>query len=441
MKQKWTGLLICLILGCILAGCQMPPSELESTVGPFVYRVRRPEAQTEGQLIEAQSTSANAEDPIGGLLEAFMREPKNTNLKRAMPEDVEILSWADNGDKAVSVYLNEAFRKLNNYDRMIAEYCLTLSLCSLEDVQTVSVYVGNEPDAVGLTAEDVILYDRDTIPAQQQVKLYFPEKDSGYLDYEYHSLPESSASTARMVMEELLRGPFDSSLKTCIPAGTRLLSAETEDGICVVNLSSEFLEGVPEMVQEQRLCIYSVVNSLTALSDTEQVVILSEGGVIEQFGVISLEDPLGRNDLIEGPVNAAKGEADMSLYFMVDTTGKLTQVPAVVTTETDGRQEESLLSRLLTAPSEAGITNLFTESDMYLSVEVSRGICTIDFPENFFVSRQPEELRLAVEALAHTMTGLDGVHAVRLLMNGSAPVYGDLDLSGIQVPHTGYIMD
>ena len=70
-------------------------------------------------------------------------------------------------------------------------------------------------------------------------------------------------------MNPLLNGPQEKGYKDTIPKGTKVNSVVTKEGICYIDLSSEFLtqqEGVsPEVV------IYSVVNSLAELPTVNKV--------------------------------------------------------------------------------------------------------------------------------------------------------------------------
>ena len=78
--------------------------------------------------------------------------------------------------------------------------------------------------------------------------LYFletePEMGGGALQAEKAYLPELEAAdpeeTARGLMEALLQGPLDMTLKRPIPAGTSLLSLKLQGGRATVDLSAGY---------------------------------------------------------------------------------------------------------------------------------------------------------------------------------------------------------
>ena len=60
-----------------------------------------------------------------------------------------------------------------------------------------------------------------------------------------------------------------------IPEGTKLLSVSTDQGVCYVNLSEEFLTPLPDV--KETISLYSIVNSLCQLPGVDQVQIAING--------------------------------------------------------------------------------------------------------------------------------------------------------------------
>ena len=85
----------------------------------------------------------------------------------------------------------------------------------------------------------------------------------------------SNISMEKLVMERLLEGPLNSSLKSAIPTGTQLLSVTVVDGVCYVNLDETF-QNQDYSIQEP-VVIYSIVDSLTELPGVQKVQISVNG--------------------------------------------------------------------------------------------------------------------------------------------------------------------
>lgn len=49
-----------------------------------------------------------------------------------------------------------------------------------------------------------------------------------------------NTSLERIIVEQLIKGPGDSTMNSTLPSDLKLLSISVSDGICYVNLSSHF---------------------------------------------------------------------------------------------------------------------------------------------------------------------------------------------------------
>ena len=84
-------------------------------------------------------------------------------------------------------------------------------------------------------------------------------------------------------MEELISGPSGQvpGIYPTVNNNTKILSVTTKDGICYVNMDSNFLMVVNNVSTE--LAIYSIVNSLAELTNVNKVQILINGEVPVSF--------------------------------------------------------------------------------------------------------------------------------------------------------------
>ena len=105
----------------------------------------------------------------------------------------------------------------------------------------------------------------------------------------------SPDNAVRNAVQELLKGPSKSYHFPVIPAGTKLLDAETYENIAKIDLSQEFLENSLDTRILDDYIIYSIVNTLTEIPEIEGVIFYIEGIRIKVYGNIDLSIPAIRN--------------------------------------------------------------------------------------------------------------------------------------------------
>lgn len=187
-----------------------------------------------------------------------------------------------------------------------------------DEVQPASSIVMSEEDAKKLT---------DKVP----IHLYFATPDSTKLKLEvrYISAAEAKKSTnnlASIVVKELINGPVaDPTLKATIPQGTQLRSpVSINGGVATVDLTGEFVKNHPGGKTAEQLTIYSIVNSLTEITDIEKVKFTIDGKVQADFKgsykldapfpkaqqLVSMEVPLPDSVTTSGSKQDSTGKAD-----------------------------------------------------------------------------------------------------------------------------------
>ena len=430
------ALLTALLL--LLSGCSLPgaaalfPRASETSPGDSLVVYRLAASEESGELIRAEqlpSAAGDAASDIGQLLAFFTGAPADVGMRSALPGGVTVEDWSrDNG--VVTLELSEAFSELTPMEQTVSAFCAVLTLCQLDGVEAVTIVSGGQTLFSGLMPEDALLDATDTDPYVRQLRLYFADADGRYLLSEYHSLTlDEETSPERYVIEELLRGPNNGELRGTIPAGTTLLSCVTEDGVCTVDLSEAFYENRPETAAGERLTVYSIVNSLTALSGVDSVRILVGGQPIETYLYRSLADPLTRYDQAIGPVSAPKGEFDADLYLALPGLTEIAPLPFRVSETDYESRAEAVLEALLSA-SEPGYPEVFSGTGSVMAVAVQGAACTVDLSESFFVSLPEDARETAVRSMAATLCALPGVNAVRFTVGGEDAVFDGTDWSG-----------
>ena len=87
----------------------------------------------------------------------------------------------------------------------------------------------------------------------------------------------------RYVVEQLIKGPESDSLKNVIPSDTKIRDISTADGICYVDLSSEFVTKQSGTEKDGIAAVYSIVNSLGEMETVNKVQFLIEGEKVDDY--------------------------------------------------------------------------------------------------------------------------------------------------------------
>jgi len=431
---------LCIVLAALLllSGCAAPaflsglfsPDAAESTESLQVYRLAADPTES-GALVlpEAYPLPNGDTDELETLITLLRTPSGDSALRCAMPAGVSLEDWSFEND-VVTLVFSEPFREVSDMDRSLAAFCAALTLCQLDEVEAVTVACAGQTLYAGLTPEDALLNDEPADPYSRQLRLYFPDADGRYLISEYHSLTlDETTSPERYVIEELLRGPNSGELRSVLPVGTVLRSCATSDGVCTVDLSREFYDNRPRTALGERLVLYAVVDSLTALSGVDSVRFLIEGEPVDTYVYRSLSEPLERYDEPVGPVSAPKGELDADLYLTLPGLATITALPFRVGTQDFASDEEAVLSALLSA-AEPGYPAIFPGTGSVIDITSQGTVCTVDLSESFFVSLPEAARGTAVQSIAATLCALPDIAAVRFTVGGSDAVFDGDDWSG-----------
>lgn len=79
------------------------------------------------------------------------------------------------------------------------------------------------------------------------------------------------------LMELLIQGPQNESLVATIPEGTKVNKAEVKGDILYLDLSKEFIDNHSGGEEQESRTIYSIVNTMTNLTEVDAVKILIDG--------------------------------------------------------------------------------------------------------------------------------------------------------------------
>ena len=309
--------------------------------------------------------------------------------------------------------------------------CLARTLLQLPGVQRVSILRSGDGAADVLAAKDILLRDNGMEEQEEELVLYVPDEAQRYLVRETQTVAAmNAADRPAEIVRRLLALPESES---AIPEGTALRSVSVENGVCTVDLSSQFLTGMPRSWNTERLAVYAIVNSLTELPQIQTVDLWIAGAPLERLYVLELENGLARDErMIYVP--ALDGTLDVTLSLTCDTMPLLAQVPMQLTLAEGVSSMQCVLEALLALEGENGLENSIPQGTKILSLKLAGGVCTLDLTAEFLEGcRTAEQERMAVREIVASLSALPEVETVDLLVEGLEPNYRD---DSLQAVHT-----
>jgi germination protein M len=151
----------------------------------------------------------------------------------------------------------------------------------------------------GYRIKEWIIKPSPPTPQLKEVKLYFSVSEGNCLFPEKRKIIASSElnKEAKLILEELIKGPTDSSLSPTLPPQTEVRAVYIKDDCIYVDFSSSLSERHPGGSTGELLTVYSIVNTLlTNFPSQSRVQILIQGEPRETLaGHIDIREPLSKN--------------------------------------------------------------------------------------------------------------------------------------------------
>ena len=262
--------------------------------------------------------------------------------------------------------------------------------------------------------------------------LYFQERDlraaagGGALRTETIQVEETETqAVAEALVEALLRGPLDETLKSPIPKGTALLSLELQGSRAVVDFSAPYgtLSGVALTLADQAVAL-----TLTQLPDILSVQITVRGRELAYRS----KQILTAREVLVAPEGDVVGTLEARLWFP-DEDGTLTEEDRTLVLYEGDTQVGALARALEEGPLEDGLSPVFPEGFRPRAVWQEAGICYVNLSSALLAELpEPEALPRALEALRRSLESLETVEETRFLVDGVyAADYGPVQLDEI----------
>ncbi|MDO5397847.1 MAG: GerMN domain-containing protein [bacterium] len=268
-----------------------------------LYFMNEAETSIEAEIREIKYSDANRL-PENVIIQ-LMNGPEDKKHKRLISRDTKLLHMINENGR-ISVDLSSEFLNDNSAKNMQAVYSIVKSLCSINGIMSVRVTVRGEeiPTTDGktvgyLTASDINLSTDLNTSETNRISLYFTKKDSGKLYKTSRTVRVADQQPIEYyIVSGLIKGPSEKEYESVVDKGTELISVDTEEDICFVNLSSSFVD--KNSGEKAQLAVYAIVNSLTELNNINRVQFLIDGKKVHKFGNMDIFGIYQRNNEIIG---------------------------------------------------------------------------------------------------------------------------------------------
>lgn len=271
-----------------------------------VYFVSSSETKVEQHFHEMKAETQ--EEKLDELLQCLATIPEKLEYKAPLSMGFQLLDVKREG-ATLLLDMDAAYLQLPVTTEVLVRAAIVRTLTQLDDISYVGITVEGSQlyDNVGrpvgwMKADQFIDNDGNEINTYElaRVQLYFATEDGTNLIASYREKYYStSMQRERFVVEELIAGPGSQAegIYPSVNPDTKIINVTTKDGICYVNLDSNFLSVVNNVPTEES--IYAIVNSLVELSNINKVQILVNGEVPPTFSASIYERNLDIVTILE----------------------------------------------------------------------------------------------------------------------------------------------
>jgi germination protein M len=284
---------IILLSGCTFLGGR--DASLEDTAS--VYYIEGNGSALVEAIVTLPDSSKKAQ--VKYLIEQLLNPPKG---KLSPLCDGTQLNSVTIKDEIAVVDFSDEFEEFDEVRNALAPAAVAKTLCSLDFISGVSILVdgeeamGSDGKPLGVIMESDVVGEGKAESTKAKVLLYFANDMGDGLSSESREVEVAAASTVeKAIVEELIKGPKNAGSIGIIPTETKVISVETKNGVCFVNLSKEFVNKYQGGTAGETLTVYSVVNSLTELGTIDSVQFLIEGEKRDEFVHMVINEPISRD--------------------------------------------------------------------------------------------------------------------------------------------------
>ena len=284
------ALLLFFALLFLFASCSYNTDDAKNTCTLYYLNT---ENDDQFAAIPVKLNALTTEDTIS---EAFLKlkMPESKKFSPAVPSDIKLLALSVS-DSVCNIELSSRYKKLPATTKAAVDACLVKTICSIENIDRVIISCDGIVSG-DFSENDFLINSPRTYYDVYTVNLYFANADFDGLQADRETISLSPDTTLEhTVISRLLSPSSSGKLKSAVPSGTRLNDVYVSEGVCVIDLSREFVANVIHDELHEGIAIYSIVNTMTELPMIDSVKILVDGKDAEGYLHHKLSLPLTNN--------------------------------------------------------------------------------------------------------------------------------------------------
>ncbi len=306
--KRILNLIPCLLLiVSTLLGCSKS-ADMDQDKVVQVYYINNDET---GILFEDYEVKADMEDTeavIEELLDKMQTMPEKLEYEAPIYGPIKLLSYSYNTG-LLTLNFDSSYVETDVTIEILDRAAMVRTLTQIPDVENVAFMIAGNPltdvngNIIGNMSADSFVYNAgNEINTYEKVELvlYFATEDGKNLVPVYRSVVyNSNIPMQRLAMEQLLKGPNTDVAFPTLNSQAKINSVSVRDGVCYVDFDNNFL--IQTNAVSADVAIYSIVNTLCAITDTNKVQI-SVGGSSDVIFMetVSLGTVFERNlDIVE----------------------------------------------------------------------------------------------------------------------------------------------
>ncbi len=287
----------------LLNACGKADEEKDKEGTYRIYYLNKAETALVYESYQPKSGVGDAESLLPELLGKMAEVPESQDWHAPLQTDFSIQSSFLEGNQVVLV-ADAAYKEMSATREVLVRAALVRTLVQIPGIEGVSMRIGEEPlldrsgNPIGVMQKDTFVDNEGAeINAYDMaaLHLYFADESGTQLiETTQNVLYNTNLSMERLVVESLIAGPEGKEIYRTVDPDTRILSVTDTDGVCYVNLSSEFLNAAGNVTPE--VTLYSIVNSLAELKDVHRVQFMVNGETQVLYReMIQLDNSFSRN--------------------------------------------------------------------------------------------------------------------------------------------------
>ena len=294
-------LIVAAMLMLTLTGCREVQPEEEMPVSADMTRECVVYFSAEDNLVPVSVEEAWSEDTLNMLYAQMClsdAQLEGTGLSSVLPSDTEIFAKVEDQTATVEVY-SPSIDSLTSTQSENIVTAVVNTATQFGGINGVQLVFNGSSERLGSVDISGILSERSINPAYDigdlnAFQVYYQLGDTDYI------IPVTKAArevTAEVAVNAMMKEPQGKDVKSLFPQGTKLLSAELENGVLTLNFSKEF-SNISTSPNEEKKLLTGLFAMLSSLDGVDEISILVEGS---PYDISSLTaKPTFGNDIFFG---------------------------------------------------------------------------------------------------------------------------------------------